>query len=342
MKFLIIGLGSMGKRRIRNLQHLQAGEIIGFELREDRRKEVEETYGIKTFGAIDRALSENPDAIIISTPPDRHHEYAMLAAKNHKHFFTEANITSRGMADLIELCKGKNIVAAPSCTMRFHPAIKKIKELVDAGTIGPVLTFIYHVGMYLPDWHPWEDYRTFYVSKKETGACREIVPYELGWITWVLGDVTQVSCMRGKLTTLETDIDDAYQLLMKFETGTLGHMLVDAISRVPYRSLRLISEEGVITWEWGNGIRVYTAKDKTWKEYPEYPGATGTTMKNYDQKIKEEPYIEEMKRFVDMVAKGTKNQYTLLDDAKILHILESAEKSSDTGNHINLLGVSGE
>jgi len=98
----------------------------------------------------------------------------------------------------------------------------------------------------------------------------------------------------------------------------------------------------VITWEWGNGIRVYTASDKTWKEYPEYPGATGTTMKNYDQKIKEEPYIDEMKRFVDMIAKGTPNQYTLLDDAKILHILESAEKSSDTGNHINLLGVSRE
>jgi predicted dehydrogenase len=246
------------------------------------------------------------------------------------------------MADLIELCKGKNIVAAPSCTMRFHPAIKKIKELVDAGTIGPVLTFIYHVGMYLPDWHPWEDYRTFYVSKKETGACREIVPYELGWITWVMGDITDVSCMRGKLTALETDIDDAYQLLMKFEKRTLGHMLVDAISRVPYRSLRLISEEGVITWEWGSSIRVYTAKDKTWREYSEYPEASGTTMKNYDQKIKEEPYIEEMKRFVDMIANGAPNQYTLSDDAKILHILESAEKSSDTGNHINLLGVSGE
>ena len=69
MRFLIVGLGSMGKRRIRNLKYLKAGEIIGFDTMEVRRKEAEEKYGIKTFDDFDKAMKEQPDAFIISTPP---------------------------------------------------------------------------------------------------------------------------------------------------------------------------------------------------------------------------------------------------------------------------------
>jgi predicted dehydrogenase len=333
MKFLIIGLGSMGKRRIRNLQFLRAGEIIAFEPREDRRRDGEEKYGIRAFADIKKALSEEPDAIVVSTPPDRHHEYAMLAANSSKHFFVEASVISQGMEEIINACSGKNIVAAPSCTMRFHPAVRKIKELVDSDIIGKILTFTYHSGMYLPDWHPWEDYRTFYVSKRETGACREIVPYELSWMVSVLGRVKEISGMRDKLTNLDTNIDDAYQILMKFESGMLGHMLVDVISRAPYRCLKLLSEEGVLTWEWGSGIRVYKAGDRTWEEYPEEPGIS---VEGYDQKIKEEPYIEEMRRFIEAIKGGTPYPYTLEDDLAVLRVLEAAEKSSDEGVHVRL------
>ena len=48
-KIAIVGLGSMGKRRIRNLQHLQVTDIIGFDLRQDRCDEATNSYGIKTF-----------------------------------------------------------------------------------------------------------------------------------------------------------------------------------------------------------------------------------------------------------------------------------------------------
>lgn len=46
MKFLVVGLGSIGKRRIRNLQYIDAGEIIGFDLRADRCDETKEKFGI--------------------------------------------------------------------------------------------------------------------------------------------------------------------------------------------------------------------------------------------------------------------------------------------------------
>lgn len=331
MKFLIVGLGSMGKRRIRNLQHLKAGEIIGFDLREDRRKETEEKFKIRTLGDFKKAMAENPDALVISTPPDLHMKYAVIAARKNKHFFTEASVVDDGMGELIALLKGKKIVAAPSCTLRFHSSMKKIKELVDSGAIGKPLAFTYHSGQYLPDWHPWEDYRKFYVAKRATGAAREIVPFELVWLTWVFGSIETVSCFKGKLSKLDIDIDDTYHIIMKFNNGAIGHMLVDVIARVPYRVFRLLGEDGVIEWDWSTKrIKVFTAKDKKWVEYPT---EEGTLEKGYI--AGEKMYIDEMDCFVKAI-KGGKYPYTFEEDKKILGMLYAAEKSSNEGVHVNI------
>ena len=55
--------------------------------------------------------------------------------------------------------------------MRYYFGPRRIKELLKAGAVGRPLTFTYQSGQYLPDWHPWESYKEFYVSKRETGAC---------------------------------------------------------------------------------------------------------------------------------------------------------------------------
>lgn len=333
MKFLIVGLGSMGKRRIRNLQYLKAGEIIGFDLREDRRKEAEKKYGIKTFDEFNNAIRDEPDALIISTPPDSHVKYAFEAAKRDKHFFMEASVVDWGMNKLITECKNRDIVAAPSCTMRFFPSVKKVKEIVNSKSIGDISLFTYHSGQYLPDWHPWEDYRKFYVARKETGGAREIVSFELVWLTWIFGHIDVISCFKGKSSKLVVDIDDFYQIIMKFKSGVSGHMLIDVISRVPDRSCKIFGEEGVILWNWREGVKVYAAKDKSWKNYPE---KGGISIKGYTEKIKEEPYIEEMKSFIRAIKKEEKYSYTLEEDKNMLELLYAAERSSDNKIHVKI------
>lgn len=334
MKFLVIGLGSMGKRRIRNLQYLEAGEILGFDLREDRRKEAKDKYKIITFGDFEEAMAENPDALVICTPPDLHMEYATIAAQKNKHFFTEASVVDEGINKLMVLCKDKKIVAAPSCTMRFRPSIRKIKELVDVGAVGKPLTFTYHSGQYLPDWHPWEDYRKFYAAKKETGAAREIVPFELVWLTWVFGEIEFISCFKGKLSKLDVEIDDVYQIIMKFKNSTLGHMLIDVVSRVPYRVFKLVGEEGVIKWDWSaKVVRVFTAKDKKWEEYPVDEG-----MPENGYITGEKMYIDEMDHFVKAIRGEGEYPYSFEEDKKILGILYAAENSSEKGEHVSIKG----
>jgi len=132
MNFLVVGLGSMGKRRIRCLQSLGFADIFGFDLREDRRAEAHEKYGIKTFSDINDALTETkPTALIISVSPDIHHEYMKTAIQDSIHFFVEASVVDTDMDFIKHELKKASIVSAPSATLLFHPAIKKTAEIVN-------------------------------------------------------------------------------------------------------------------------------------------------------------------------------------------------------------------
>lgn len=332
MKFLVIGLGSMGKRRIRNLQHLKAGEIIGFDLREDRCKEAEKKYGIRVFKVFDDAISKNPDIFIISTSPDQHIKYALVAAKSNKHFFAEVGLSREGIDELVTLSKRRNIVAAVSCSMRFHPAVQAIKKLVEKKEIGKILAFTHHCGHFLPNWHPWEDYRSFYVGKRETGGARDMVPFELDWISWILGEIKTISCMKDKLTNLDIDIDDTYSLLVSLENKILGSILIDVISRVHYRVIKLIGEEGVIVWDQSKRyVEIFSSDDKKWKKESV---EEGIIEKGYV--TGEKLYIEEMDHFIRAIKGETTWMRNFADEQKILDILSAAERSSEKGVHIKL------
>ena len=325
MKILVIGLGSMGKRRLRNLKALKEEDVIAFDLREDRRKEVEEKYGIRTFANFEEAMKEKPEVFLISVPPHIHLEYQLYAAKNNIHFFTEASVVRDRLNEVIEIIKEKDIIGAASSTLRFHPAVKRIKELVDNNEIGKLCTFTHHSGQYLPDWHPWEKVKDYYVSQKETGGGREIVPFELSWITWIFGDVASVSGLVRNTLNMGDNIDDVYQVLLTFKSGLIAHMLVDVVSRYAYRHFKLLGADGVIEWDWNTKqVGVFNPENQEWKYFKE---DTGTAQEGYNPNIIEEMYIDEMKHFLNAVKGKEKYHYTLEDDEKVLDILYKIEES---------------
>jgi len=316
----------MGKRRIRNLQYLNQGVVIGFDPREDRCKEAFEKYGIKTFDDIAVALNEKPNAMVISTPPDLHMRYAKIALDNKIHFFTEASVVQDEMVEVIQMLKKSDKIGLPSCTMRYHPIVNQIRELLVKNIIGQPLSFIYHSGQYLPDWHPWEDYRKFYVSKRETGACREIVPFELVWLIDLFGKIKTVTGRKSKLSNLEADIDDMYNVLLEFDNGIEATMTVDVIARYPYRQIKILGETGVISADWSERIVKYYTKENGWNETKT---DDGDIEKGYIHG--EGTYIEEMNHFLETIQNKIKQPYTFEEDLNILKILESIEKSSDKG-----------
>jgi predicted dehydrogenase len=332
MKALVVGLGSMGKRRVRNLKALGVESVIGFDLREDRRNEAKEKYGIDTFSTYEQALEEKPQVVLISLPPDLHVRFALQAAQKGLDYFIEASLIDRGMDDLIKITAEKKLVGFPSCTMRYYPGPKKIRSLLKDGAIGKVLFWQYQSGQYLPDWHPWESIKDFYVGKRETGGCREIVPFELTWLTDAFGAVSEVDCRKEKLSDLPVDIDDIYMMQMKHEGGILGQLIVDVLGRSAIRDIRITGSEGTIEWNmYQKEIRTYKTSSKSWEIFS---FEAGTLEKNYLNP--EEPYIEEVRTFLNCVSERKEPAYSLLEDRKNLHLLYSAEASSDQKRRKNV------
>lgn len=325
MKALVVGLGSMGKRRVRNLIALGVKEIHGFDLRADRRQEAQEKYQVITHDNYENALQKSgADVVVISLPPDLHTRFALQAAAAGKSFFTEASLIDKEMLELKKLAAEKGVVAFPSCTMRFFPGPKAVHNIVHAGKIGRPLFWQYQSGQYLPDWHPWESIKDFYVGKRETGGCREIVPFELEWLIHTFGSITEVDGRAHKLTDMGVDIDDVYMLQVKHTDGVLGQLIIDVLSRVAVRVIRVTGTEGSLEWDATRQIvRVYSTATKKWEESSLQ---AGTIEKQYINP--EEPYIEEMGHFLRCVKEKRPSFYSIDDDMRVLSVLYAGERSS--------------
>ncbi|GER94598.1 gfo/Idh/MocA family oxidoreductase [hot springs metagenome] len=325
MRYLVIGLGSMGKRRIRCLKKLGYNNIIGFDIREDRMNEAKKLYDIEIIKNMESV--KEIDVVIISTPPDKHIEYALWAIENSYPVFIEASVILEHSIKIREFLiknKKEDAIICPSCTLKFHPVIKDIKNIVQSGKWGKLSNFSYHSGQYLPEWHPWENIKDYYVSKKATGGAREIVPFELTWLCDIFGYPESVKGFFGKTIDLDCDIDDTYVVSLKFKEG-FGSLLVDVVSRFATRKLTLNLEYAQISWDWNERLlKLYDAKNKRFINI-EQP--SGENIAGYNVNIIEDMYIEEIEHFIGHIKKEKKFPNTLDNDIKILEILKEIEIS---------------
>lgn len=323
--FGVIGLGSMGKRRIRCLKHLGYTEIIGFDPRVDRIIEAKKLYNIECTSDFEYFLRKNTNFWIISTPPDNHHFYMQLAYEHNLPAFIEASVVDTNMLELIQKTKDKNIFF-PSCTLLFHPAIVMISQLLNESLIGNITNVLYHSGQFLPDWHTYENVSDYYVSKRDTGGAREIVPFELTWLTKLFGFPSQIVGFYKKTILISgaEEIDDTYNILANYSDMILN-LSVDVVSRYATRNLLINGSQGQIKWNWEDDfITVYNSSNLKWRKYEfeRMPANEG-----YNSNITEEMYINELNSFIKSVNGEIVFPNTLADDYRVLNLLYSIEES---------------
>lgn len=323
-EYLVMGLGSMGKRRIRCLNALgvKSEDIWGMDIRDDRCKEAQSKYGIKIASSEEDIDFSWICAIIVSLPPDIHEVGVDIAVKYNKPVFVEASVLLEETREIEK--KTKNIFIAPSCTFIFHPMIKEVKRIVESGRLGKVCNFSYHSGQYLPDWHPWEDVKDFYVSERKTGGAREIVPYELTWITDVFGIPNDIKGYFRRTGDVGCNIEDSYVCTLDYG-DMVGGLLVDVMSRYPARNLIVNFQNGQIQWKWDDKrLKIYDAEMgiDTYIDQPKRLHEDG-----YADMIDEKMYIDEIDAFIKGIDSRETYPNYIQKDIKVLQLLDCLENS---------------
>lgn len=367
MKFLVVGGGSMGRRRLRDLTYLNPGGVMLLEAVADRCAEVAKAFGVPGYSTLDAALAENPDALAVSTPPALHEPYVRAAAEQGKHVFAEVpfllNYDSlRAVADQVGRM-GKKTVLGVSHTIRYYPPYRLIHDLLQKRTVGQPLYLEYSLGNYLPDWHPYEDYRKFYASdQKLGGAGMDMLLHEISAIHWWMGSTTAIQARLTKVSSLQITGPDSHDILMRFENGAVGFFHHDVIERGTVgRHIRIVGEEGTIEWHQNQSrIRVYRGIENRndelgfdqandWKQAieasressklvaaqksasGEIPAATAPSF------TYESCYLREMRHYLDAVAgKAAYTGCTIQEEMKTVAAFHAVLKSAEQGREINV------
>lgn len=322
MTVIVIGLGSMGKRRIRLMKAMKLQvDIVGVDSNVDRCNAAVAEFGIECAVSIEQIADRKQiDCAFICTSPLSHAGIIRECLEYGWHVFTEINLVPDQYEENIALAQNKGLVLFISSTPIYRDEMRKVTEEIRRSK-RPV-SYLYHVGQYLPDWHPWEQYKDFFVGNERTNGCREIFAIELPWMIKAFGEIQDVNVLFSRLTGLDINFQDTYLVQVTHINGNKGMFAVDVVCRRPVRKLEIYNEELYIEWE---GTPQTLKKQNLLTQCLEnidcgnYYNQAG-----YSEFVNECAYMNEIRDFFAVV-KGKQPEYTMEMDAKTLHLINQIE-----------------
>jgi predicted dehydrogenase len=339
VKVLVAGLGGIGQRHLRNLKSLVGEdlEVLAYRVRRDtplltdtlgidESADVETRYGVRSFSEIEPALAENPDLVLVCNPTSLHLEVAQKAAEAGCHLAIEKPVsnTLEGVDVLIEIVERKQLVALVAYQWRFHPLLRRVREILEAGSLGRIVSVQAEIGEFLPGWHGYEDYRRMYAARRDQGGGVILTQsHELDYLLWLFGKPSRIFAIGGKKSRLGIDVEDTAAILMDMG-GVPVQLQQDFVQRPPRRRLRIVGDEGkIVTDLLAPRLEVYRAGDLV--EESRFEGFTRNDM-----------FLGEMSHLLDCLAGRAKPAVSLHDGKASLEMALAALHSLETGEVVPL------
>lgn len=323
MNVIVIGLGSMGKRRIRLIQKMDSFiRIIGVDGNPNRCKEAADLYGIDTYSSVEQAKeSVDIQCAFVCTSPLSHADIIHECLNNSWNVFTELNLVPDRYEENMQLAEKNNCTLFLSSTFFYREEISYIRQNVQGKDR---LNYIYHIGQYLPDWHPWENYKDFFVGNQRTNGCREIMAIELPWLCETFGGVKECHVLKDKMTDLEINYHDNYMIQLTHENDNKGVLIVDVVCPKAVRRLEVYAENLYYSWDGTpTGLMEFhpdTKKTESVNLYSDVEHVEG-----YSSFVIENAYQNEIEEFFAVVAGEKVQQYGFEKDLEILQLLDKIE-----------------
>jgi predicted dehydrogenase len=257
---VVIGLGSMGQRRLESLKALGVEAVA-----------LTRAVGAGSLSSREEVDEWGADAVVVCSPTSRHLDDVRWALEGGRHVFVEKPLAASldGVDEVVELAERSGLCLAVGYNLRFHPGLETIRAAIESRSIGRLLSARLEVGQFLPDWHPEEHYRESYVAQAGLGGGALLtLSHELDLALWIGGPAKDAGGIAKRVSTLELDVDDVAEVLLEHDSGAVTSVHVDLLDRAYNRRSRWVGSEATLVWEWEGPVlrKVGAREDVLWKD----------------------------------------------------------------------------
>ena len=340
----MVGLGGIGQRHTRNLRTLlgDSVEIIAYRTRRlthvvtpamtaDNQRNVEEVYNIHSFDSLETALAQKPDVAFICNPSSLHVTVTRLCLEAGCDVFIEKPLSNslNDAAELVTLAASRKRIAMVGYQLRFHPCVMQLQKVVASGTLGSLLSVRATIGEYLPNWHPYEDYRIMYAARAGLGGGVVLTQiHEFDFLYSIFGTPQRIYAVGGHWSDLEVDVEDTASSLM--EVAYDGRILPiqlhqDYLQSPPNRQCEVIGDRGRALMDLhAQTVTTYARNVATPEVF---------RVENFDRN---NLFLDQTRHFLDCVQTRSKPVVDLHDGIQSLRMALAAKESIATHAPVDL------
>ncbi|GAB2468079.1 Gfo/Idh/MocA family protein [Jatrophihabitans fulvus] len=271
--FVVIGLGSIGRRHAGNLAASHPDARFTFVRHRGGSDELSERLGARVVTDLDDVLGDDADLAILATPSANHVDVLPdLIDRGWRLLVEKPIVTSVADCDAIaaRLAGAPPAVRVAGFNLRYLPALRAMREHVCR--LGRVVRAGFVCGQWLPDWRPGTDYRESYSADVARGGGVELdLSHEFDVARWFFGDLDVDFARGGRFSGLDLRANDTSVSVLS-PVGVAAPVVTVAVDYVARRRVRwyeVVGEHGRVEWNLDDGLRVYT--DSTGPQVTEAP-----------------------------------------------------------------------
>lgn len=330
VRVCVVGCGHWGKNLVRNMHQLGALHAVCDSDTQKLAALATQYSGVKTYTRLEDALaSPDIDAMVFATPAEQHYQGAMAAIEAGKDIFVEKPLTLRWQDGerMVQEAKRNNRILMVGHLLIYHPAIRKIKELLDSGDLGK-LEYVYSNRLSMGK------------VRREENALWSFAPHDVSVLLLLTGHLPlEVTAVGG--TYLQPNIADVTVSNLLFNGGTRAHIFVSWLHPYKEQKLVVIGSKRMVVFNDSipaNKLVLYD-KQVEWGEAGIKLSGSDMIPVQYDSA---EPLGLECAHFLECVAERKRPDTPGEEAVDVLKVLEACQLSLElNGKNVQLAAEAG-
>ena len=320
----VVGLGYWGPNLARAFDGLPQAELAWLcDARPETRLALKPRFpnARMTSEYADLLDDDSLDAVVIATPSPTHHELALQALEADKHVFVEKPLalSYAHALELVRVAEQRQRCLMVGHVMLFHPAVRKLKELLDRGELGDIF--------YL-----YSNRQNLGKVRQDENALWSLGAHDIAVLLYLLEDQPVEVSARGE-SYVQPGIPDVVFCYLKFATGISAHLHLSWLDPHKLRRLTVVGSERMAVVDDMEPERKLTLYEKS--ATPRPTGDFGEYVQVRFGDIicprlpNDEPLRVECEYFVSAVRSGAFTSTRARESASVVEILEALQRSLD-------------